>query len=420
MNGSDKKIGVIAVIIVLVAAVGIAAYLMMDDGDESKDSTIDYGGELWVYGNANGDSVIDESDIDFISDVINGDRVATAFCDANRDGTVDSRDIDHVKSMISRINGTEIHYIDGAEEDAMVTLPLDTFVILSNSPQLMANAVGLKYPAVLAYTKVDSVVFKNFEGAKVISDGISNFESVTSNGVPDAVIIGSTTACSDETKALYGKAGVDIIRIAGMDSQESSSSALTLGYLCGQIEQSQVYSKWCHDMLDDIEKKVATIPESSRHTALIWYGAQACAGRGGAPGGPYTEALEFAGAISVADWENYRTLNADNCTWVLNYHNEYMIRIYTMGYTVDDAKRQAVYDKYAAMIDQTDAYKAGNYCVIDFTLPQILRMAYIAEFIYPDVFESGYGDKWHQQLLDLEGIDYKVDGQFLWTKEKQA
>ena len=415
----NSKLLIAVIAIVIIAGAGVAAFLLLNGGDKEK-TPVDYGGELKVYGNANEDSVIDDADIDFVNAVIKGDKKRTEFCDANKDGKVDSKDVDQLKNMINRKDGTVVYYIDGAENVSNVTLPLKTFVVLANSPQLMANAVGLKYPAILAYTKTDSIVFKNFVGAAVISDGLSDFETVTSNGIPDAVIVGSTTTCSDETKALYDKAGVDIIHIAGMDSKESSSSALTLGYLCGCIEQSQKYSKWCHDMLDEIEKKVATIDSSKRHTALIWYGAQACAGIGGSSGGQYTEALEFAGAKSVADWENYRVLNADNNTWLLNYHNEYMVRIYTMGYSVDDSARQAVYDKYAQLIDQTDAYKAGNYCVIDFTLPQILRIAYIAEYIYPEVFGSGYGDGWHQKLLDLEGIDYKADGQFLWTKDKKA
>ena len=413
----DKKIMIALLAVVIVAGAGVAVFLMMGNGSEKQ---IDYGGELKVYGNANEDSVIDSADIAYINAVIKGDKKETTFSDANHDGKVDDKDAAYVQDLIDRKNGTKAFYIDGANNLAEVTFPLKTAVVLANSPQLMANAVGMKYPDVLAYTKKDSIVFKNFEGAKVISDGLGDFETVTSNGIPDAVIVGSTTTCSDEVKALYDKAGVDIIHIAGMDGKESSSSALTLGFLMGHIEQSQKYSKWCHDMLDEIEKKVATIAKDKRHTGLIWYGAQACAGIGGSSGGQYTEAMEFAGVDTVADWENYRILNADNNTWLLNYHNEYMLRIYTMGYAVDDAARQAVYDKYAAMIDQTDAFKAGNYCVIDFTLPQILRIAYIAEYVYPDLFGAGYGDKWHQQLLDLEGIDYKANGQFLWTKDKSA
>ncbi|AMK14496.1 iron ABC transporter substrate-binding protein [methanogenic archaeon mixed culture ISO4-G1] len=414
----DKKIMIALLAVVIVAGVGVAAFIMMGGGSSEKQ--IDYGGELKVYGNANEDSVIDAADIAYINAVIKGDKKETTFSDANHDGKVDDKDVAYVQDLIDYKTGTKVYYIDGAEKLAEVTLPIKTVVVLSNSPQLMVNAVGVKYPDVLAYTKKDSIVFKNFEGAKVISDGLDDFESVTSNGVPDAVIVGTNTTCSDGTKALYDAAGVDIIHIAGLDGKESSSSALTLGFICGHVEQSQKYSKWCHDMLDEIEKKVATIPMDKRHTALIWFGGQACAGKGGSSGGPYTEALEFAGGISVADWENYRVLNADNNTWLLNYHNEYMVRIYTMGYAVDDAARQAVYNKYGAMIDQTDAYKAGKFCVIDFTLPQILRIAYIAEYLYPDVFGAGYGDKWHQQLLDIEGIDYKANGQFLWTKEKMA
>jgi len=429
---NSKGIIVIFAVVIVVAAVAVVALTMNGGSNQSNNNapepekfdptekTVDLGGVVKVFGNVNGDSVIDNTDLEYLKQIVDGKQAKTEFSDVNQDGKVDNSDVTQLQDMLNRKDGTVVFYIGGDDTVAKVEWPLNTFVVLTNSPQLMAVAVGLSYPGILAYTKEDPVVFKSFEGAKVIADGgLSDFENLTSNGIPDAVLVKETTELTDDLKLIYDKAGIDIIRTASLDGFESSSSALTIGYLVNKETQSQKYCKWCSDFLNDVSTKVASIKKEDRHTALIMYGAKAVGGTTGS-GQPYNEALEAAGAISIADFENYRTLTADNKDWLLNYHNEYFIRIYTMGYSIDDAARTTVYNKYAQLVDQTDAYKAGHYCVIDFTLPQTLRIAYIAEFMYPEVFGAGYGDSWHQKLLDLEGIDYKVNGQFLWTPEKAA
>ena len=169
-------------------------------------------------------------------------------------------------------------------------------------------------------------------------------------------------------------------------------------------------------MLSDISAKVQSIPDSSRKDGFVWFGAFAAAGYDNA----YTKAFEYAGGKTVADWSGWQRLDSDNTTWILNYNDkcDVIVRIYTMGYGVSDDARKAVYNQYGDIVKQMDAYKSGNFCLIDFTLPQVLRMAYMAEFMYPEVFGSGYADEWHQKLVDIYGIDYKVDGQFMITADK--
>lgn len=411
---SKQMIAIAAVVIIAVAGIVVFAS-MSKDGDDNNKKT-DYGSDLMIYGNANMDSVVDASDVQYVKDYLAGKVEKTEFCDANHDGVVDDKDVDYIQDLIDRKDGTVVWYVDGAGDVFSVEWPLNTFVVLSNSPQLMALAVGLDDSRIIGYTKADPVVFKVFEKAALLSSStLSDYTVMTSNGIPDAIITqsGSAGPVDAEVRNTYSKMGTDIICVAGMDGDKSASSALTLGFLVGGIEKSQQYSKWCIDMLADIESKLSSVPESSRKTALIWFGAHAAAGYDN----DYTRALETAGGKSIADWSGYQILNADNCTWILNYDPEYMIRIYTMGYSSTQETRQALYEKYGAMIDQMNAYKNGKYCVIDFTLPQTLRIAYMAEFMYPDLFGDGYADNWHQQLVDIYGLDYKVDGQFIFTSK---
>lgn len=412
---NNKQMIAVAVV-VIIAVAGIVAFASMSKGGDDNNKKTDYGSDLMIYGNANMDSVVDASDVQYVKDYLAGKVDKTEFCDANHDGVVDDKDVDYIQDLIDRKDGTVVWYVDGVGDVFSVEWPLNTFVVLSNSPQLMALAVGLDDSRIIGYTKADPVVFKVFEKAALLSSStLSDYTVMTSNGIPDAIITqsGSAGPVDTEVRNTYSKMGTDIICVAGMDGDKSASSALTLGFLVGGIEKSQQYSKWCIDMLADIESKLSSVPESSRKTALIWFGAHAAAGYDN----DYTKALETAGGKSIADWSGYQILNADNCTWILNYDPEYMIRIYTMGYSSTQESRQALYEKYGAMIDQMNAYKNGKYCVIDFTLPQTLRIAYMAEFMYPDLFGDGYADNWHQQLVDIYGLDYKVDGQFIFTSK---
>ena len=411
---NNKQLIAIAAVVVI-AVVGIVAIsVMTKNGGDDGNKTTDYGSDLMVYGNANKDSVLDANDVQYVKNYLDGKVEKTEFCDANHDGVIDDKDVQYIQDLIDRKDGTTVWYVDGADEVFSVEWPLNKFVVLSNSPQLMALAVGLDDSKIIGYTKADPVVFKSFEKAKLLSSStLTDYTVMTSNGIPDAIITqsGSSGSVAAEVRETYARMGTDIICVAGMDGEKSASSALTLGFLVGGIEKSQQYSQWCIDMLADIKTKLSTVSESERKTALIWFGAHAAAGYDNS----YSKALETAGGKCIADWTGYKILNADNCTWILNYDPEYMIRIYTMGYSSTEDSRQALFEKYGSMIDQMNAYKNGKFCVIDFTLPQTLRIAYMAEFMYPDLFGDGYADSWHQKLVDIYGIDFKVDGQFIFT-----
>lgn len=411
---TKKIVAIIVVVVIVVAAVGAA--IALTGSDDNGPTTHNYGGDLLVYGNANEDSVIDENDIAYIQAVIDGTETATEFCDANHDGKIDENDIAQVRSMIAREDGLTVWYIDGMGSVNTVTWPLNTFVVLANSPQLMALAIGLDNSRILMYSKADSVLFQSFTGATLNENAsLSDFESITGSGVPDAVIVGNSDSnlTNNDIMSLYVRAGIDIIPVVGMDGEESASSALTLGYLCDCEEQAREYAQWCNDMLDEIERLVATMPADQRKTGLTWFGGFAAAGYDN----DYTKAMEAAGGVAIADWSGWQRLDADNSTWILNYDPDCIIRIYTMGYGASDSARVSVYETYANIIAPMRAYQEDNFVLIDFTLPQTLRIAYMAEFMYPEVFGEGFADEWHQKLVDIYGFDYEVDGQFMITAD---
>lgn len=439
----DKKWTIailVVVVIVIVAACAVA--LTGDDDDDKKDTpdtpvtpdtptdveikTTDYGGTLQLFGNANMDSVIDAEDAKYIQQYLNGKVEKTDFCDANNDGVIDSKDVSYVNDLINYKSGTVAYYLDGNDKVAKANVPLTTVVVYgSSSCQLLCLALGMDSSNVIQYdtwpsTSADNVdlVFQKFKGAATVTSGnISDFSSVVKDGTPSAVIVSDYTISSltdSSVLDLYEKAGIAVVSTKGFDGAGVADSELTLGYLFNRSAQAQKFATWCDSMLTEISEKIKTLKESDYPTALYWFGGQAVAGMNSTWG----NVLLQVGAKNAADWtETYRVLNADNQDWILNYDVDYILRTISqgLGYGCTDQSRTAVYNNYAKLVSETNAYKEGHFVLIDGNMPQILRMAYMAEFMHPDLFGTGFGDKYNQQLVDLYGIDYDVSKHVFMT-----
>ncbi|HPT37748.1 MAG TPA: ABC transporter substrate-binding protein, partial [Methanothrix sp.] len=82
---------------------------------------------LHVFGNANMDGTIDQSDVSFLNSVIDGREKATDLSDANFDGAVDMADVALVEQII---NGTEknLTIMDGNGLPITIKMPVQRVV----------------------------------------------------------------------------------------------------------------------------------------------------------------------------------------------------------------------------------------------------------------------------------------------------
>lgn len=114
---SRIKIAAIAVVAVIIIA-GTGAFLLAGgDDDKGGIDITESGNYLKIFGNANGDHLLDDDDIDIIQGYIDGKipesdliKVADAdgkeyyLADANTDGVVDAEDIEFFMGVIDRTN----------------------------------------------------------------------------------------------------------------------------------------------------------------------------------------------------------------------------------------------------------------------------------------------------------------------------
>jgi iron complex transport system substrate-binding protein len=121
----SKAIIAIAVVAVVVVA-GVGAFALIGKGSsDSNDNPVDC--KLRVLGNANQDNYLDQKDVDFIQDIVDGktvwNRTADPLVDANNDGIIDTTDVNLVKGFINGTKST-MYYMDWNNSPRSVTYPL--------------------------------------------------------------------------------------------------------------------------------------------------------------------------------------------------------------------------------------------------------------------------------------------------------
>ncbi len=138
---TSRNIAIIAVVVVIAVAACAALMLSGDGGnDSSDDNTIDYltpdsgkakissvDTKLLVFGNANNDVYLDEKDVQFIQDIVDGktkwNKEKNPFADTNADGKITAEDVVLLKRFIDRQDAT-MFYVNSNLDTVSVKWPL--------------------------------------------------------------------------------------------------------------------------------------------------------------------------------------------------------------------------------------------------------------------------------------------------------
>lgn len=93
---------------------------------------------LHIFGNANMDGAIDENDLDYLKEILNGTIKSTMLDDANYDGKVDEKDILVVEKIIDD-SQENLTILDGNGKPVTVRLPVERAIVehLDNSEMMM-------------------------------------------------------------------------------------------------------------------------------------------------------------------------------------------------------------------------------------------------------------------------------------------
>ncbi len=422
MDATSKWIAVAAVVIIVVAAVGAYAFIDKKDSGGKTPTTM---GLLQVYGNANADKSIDSEDVNLIQEIIDKDldwKTLYPFADADRNNKVDADDIALVQKIINR-ESCEISYIDGRDIECKVGFPVDRFVIAGTMVHPVINALGATDKAVGKTGKASSLdpvlnapSINLFEvSAKAYS---IDPELLSKVGQVDAVFTLYSSTYDEIDEGLAGT-GIPSVRINSEAMDKTVQAYLLIGLLTGTVEKSHKIVDFYDKYSNDIASKVASI--SVKKTAFACQTYSMC-------GVSYylTQNIIAAGLTNLSDFtENTKKLNEDN-EWALvdKYQGDYIIQFNEMNYSwTDEDSATAEYDKHGKYYTAFDAYKAGNYILINKSLSDIVRVAFVASVIYPEVFGEDYGYNILKEQIDLfypymENYDVYKDGKWVITYDE--
>ncbi|MCW4035188.1 MAG: ABC transporter substrate-binding protein, partial [Candidatus Bathyarchaeota archaeon] len=405
---------------------------------------------LEVFGNANMDDKIDDTDVDYLQAIMNGSKTETEFADATHDGTIDQTDIDQVNALISG-EASYITLLDGNGALLTVSLPVDRIIVeyLSNAELVRIlnvedNVVGCDY----AVEQLKGFYFPE-NGDSIVNVGKMNspdYEAVL-DLEPDMVLT-FTKATEEKAEKLPG---VDVVYLGlyypNVTAPEDSSfvqGILKAGYIFNRVNESRNYVTWLLDLTETMRSTTADLTESEKQTVFITtypYDSSATTYSCYATVDTLGQCCILSGGSNVgqslAGYLNSSSVKVD-AEWILESNPEYMF-LHTVRYTYggsmrsDPAQGYDVDDPTSLQTCLAEFVSKPEFANIEAVLNNhvyiiagdfrnnamggVLGAVYMSNVLYPDLFTDLDPEAVHQQYItEFLRLDYSLEehGAFLY------
>ncbi|MBN1322462.1 MAG: ABC transporter substrate-binding protein [Methanotrichaceae archaeon] len=372
---------------------------------------------LGIFGNANMDDTIDEDDIAYVEDIIEGTNEETELADANCDGKVDRDDITQIDLVIRR-EEKELTIVDDHGDAVTVKKPV-TRVIPDHITSLEAIRVLGAADLIVATQALTDQVGPTFlqglgELPTVGGYRLPDYEAILSLN-PDIYFVYSG---SQEQKAMIREnlPGITVI-YAGYnepyDPNDLTVDIRQLGYILDRRDQAEEYINWHNSYLDLIKERVAGLSEDEKPlvyvTCFSLYSCRAI-----------FPPIDIAGGINIgADLGGGYCAEVDP-EWVVIQNPDILIDPvvgWDYGYDVDDLSvLMAVHDDImnhpelanVTAVEGGRIYHPDIYSIGLFP-NNIISVAYYAKWLHPDLFEDLDPQRVHQEYLDrFTPIEFNV------------
>ncbi len=411
----NSKVIVAVVAVVVLAAAGGGFYALTKDSKDSSDkgSLENFSG--LVYGNSNGDTVVNSADIDIINGIMNGDYSLKDYplADANLDGEINSADVDIVNKIINR--ETVRVYVNDTHDDVQVTFPMDKIFmaggtnsrvliqVLDMEPKLTACATTTYYSDAMDHTLaglLDSGTLTSV-GTQATKDDFKKLNEVkASKGLTTAILENRniTGYNEDAARAVFKDLGVDVLFMECESIFELKKSLATLGILVCEEEKAKKMIDIIDSTLDSIKTKAGDKYGTS--TVMCITMSNSVSGTES----DYFKMTELAGGNNLADWPEKTRVFDKGDTWLYEskYNPQFLFHFKSIKYGTD-ADISSDIEAYKGYFKETAAYKDGHYYLINGVTPLHVRLAWMAQIMYPGEIESDWADTLFQQYLDEFG-----------------
>ncbi len=406
-----------------------------DDDDEPVVET----GRVVIFGNANNDDYLDDRDVKFIQNIIDGkatwDKEKNPYADTNTDGKITSDDVALLQKFIDKKEATMYYYTCLGTVDS-IKYPITGNLAVNFSYGLDAAIVLGCYDRVVAVDNqtmgVDSTTETKYPGLSTrvnVGDPRDDAEALVKQVKENNVqaVFGYSGSRITTIEDNVAKSGAEIYGInltlnhTEAYSSDKYGSILTLGIMLGCEERAYEFIKYVDKVTGYIDSKNApqktyVMPEyedgalGSTSTTWIMTTSQANWASGCNHTVEYLPLTDmyykqFSGGFVEVEVEDIVVKNPDViilCSWGFVNENMSMDEILTI--------LKPFYDVYK----NTQAYKNNQvYCIAYESygpVPGIAGDVLLGSYLWPDVYDEAYGWELLQEYYDkftLMDVDVK-------------
>jgi ABC-type Fe3+-hydroxamate transport system substrate-binding protein len=417
----NVMIGLVAVIVVAVAAVAVLA-MAMGGGGAIPDFQKDTG---TVYGNADGNCFIDETDKKVMQKIINKEASLEdyPFADADLDGDVDQDDIAIVDKYIKKESVT-LKVLDAEDKVIDIKYPISNVIVLSGS-----NLA----PLINILDITDKIVGAAYTGEKFneirdypIAQGVKNgtIKQISTKGTTaDLEIIKDLPDChfmmteyssmydldSDDNVKKLNAMGIDVLRMEARDPGQDLRSMAVFGILLNKSNEAKSYQDFMNNIYNQIDSKIGDKKDTHKVLISSAFSKGAILMSGIESG--YNAMVKQARGVNAADWTDSTKKVESGAVWHLD--PKYAVDLFFAGNTSDYAGSgfsPANVESILTLMKDHKSNTDGKIYAYSTGIPVVCRIAYYAQAMYPDCFEEGWAHNVHQSFIDtFFKTSYTVD-----------
>ena len=418
------------VVVVIVAAAALYATGAFNGGGDDREEAPNIDSQLLLYGNADMDYTIDDSDLKIIDDIISGVASIDDYplADANADGKIDEADRTIVQALVDREPTTAYAYCYDTSNNLSAIefqYPLENAVVHGTNPTTMVCDIG-SAGVMAGYFSADPGVHSSLvnsgavdlqmTGMKPSDQCWQRFIELDAQVGVGAIITEAGTDRFADFATDIDAAQIPLLRFETGTAYDSIASAITIGFICGeQSERSSVdYAELTFDALEEIENKLSSLTDDQRKVFVaINMGSRIAQTESG-----YTQKGELAGGMSIGDVsaefaETYPGESVDKMqsSEALSNFDQYLDIVFSFGsydYS-EDGLGEVVTDwtDNAMYFEYLECYQSMVY--VDVFMPQACQAAYMASVMYPELVSKEWADDLLKSFMEISGAAYPFD-----------
>ena len=301
---------------------------------------------------------------------------------------------------------------DAFGREMTVKIPVQRIVVLNSDVLEVLRSLGARDLVKGVYSEIDKdgAFFQEFlDRPRVGSWRNANAELIADLN-PDIVIAYENNPGTELEKQL-SPFGIQVIRLNFYKLGTIVREVTTLGRIIGREQQGLLLAAWYGEKLNAVRKRLDTVKERPM-VYVESYSAFHTAG----PGSGGHDMCVYAGGKNLAD-EFKVPYSEITSEWVISKQPDVIFKTWAWGNGFgrkDNKFFNAVRDEMAARPSWNliQAVKKGRVHVLDssiWTGPRaVIGVAYMAKWIYPDLFNDLDPEQIHREYLEsFQGIPYQ-------------